>query len=332
MGRGRALSGSRPRVAPLVLAAGVLCTGSSAVFVKIAHLPGPVSAFYRVAFGALGALLWCAVHRPRPLSREVFRWTALGGLLFGGELALWQIALQTTSAANATLLAQIAPVWVGLGAFVFLRERQPWLFWLGLAVALGGVAVVARGSAGAGGGWMARGDAFAFAASFLYAGYLLVTRRVRGVLDSHTFMLVSALVSSAALLPLCLAMHLPLAGFAPHVWGALLALGLFSHFVGYMLITYSLGYFSASAVSSSLLAQPLVTASYAAAFLGEGLRPVQIAGGVVVLAGLAGVQRALSAPPQLASGQPQQPRGADVAVALQPAEVEAAGQPRVGDR
>ena len=160
----------------------------------------------------------------------MFGWTALGGVLFGGELALWQIALQTTSAANATLLAQIAPVWVGLGAFLFLRERQPWLFWGGLAVSLSGVLVVARGSAGGGGAWMSRGDGFAFAASILYAGYLIVTRRVRGVLDAPTFMLVSALVSSVALLPVCVAMGLPLHGFAPQVWGALLALGLFSHF------------------------------------------------------------------------------------------------------
>ncbi len=279
-----------------------MSTAASAIFVKLAHLPGPVSAFYRVFFGFCGTLALCVVHRPRWPRAAALRWTALGGVLFGIELALWQIALQTTPAANATLFAQIAPVWVGLGAFLFLRERQPWLFWCGIAVALGGAAVVARASGG--GAWMSHGDAFAFAASFFYAGYLLVTRRVRGELDSHTFMLVSAGVSSLALWPVCVGMHLPLTGFAPHVWASLLALGLVSHFVGYMLITYALGHFSASAVSATLLTQPLFTATYAAILLGEVPRPAQLAGGALVLAGLAVVQRALSTRERAASAAP----------------------------
>ena len=46
------------RRAPLLLAAGVLRTASSAIFVKFAHMPGPVSAFYRVLFGWLGAFVF----------------------------------------------------------------------------------------------------------------------------------------------------------------------------------------------------------------------------------------------------------------------------------
>ena len=50
-------------------------------------------------------------------------------------LVLWQVAVLVTSAANATLLANLAPVWVGLSAYL-LRERLGLYFWPGLMLAL----------------------------------------------------------------------------------------------------------------------------------------------------------------------------------------------------
>jgi drug/metabolite transporter (DMT)-like permease len=44
------------------------------------------------------------------------------GALFALELALWNSALFMTSAANATLLANRAPIVVGLATFLLFRE------------------------------------------------------------------------------------------------------------------------------------------------------------------------------------------------------------------
>jgi drug/metabolite transporter (DMT)-like permease len=120
----------------------VLCIGLSAIFVKLAGVPGPVSAFYRVFFATLLLAPWWLVRR-RPLpGRRVLLATCLGGVFFAADLALWNSAIMLTDAGVATLLANNAPLWVGLGAWLFFHERLTANFWLGLAVAMIGMVLI----------------------------------------------------------------------------------------------------------------------------------------------------------------------------------------------
>ncbi|MGE5775485.1 MAG: EamA family transporter, partial [Chloroflexota bacterium] len=123
----------------LALAFGVVCIACSAIFVKFAALPGPTSAFYRVLFAAAIAVPWWLWKRPSRPSVNAVILTLAGGVFFAIELVLWQVALLVTSAANATLLVNIAPVWVGLGALLVFREKLGSYFWGGLAVAFVGM-------------------------------------------------------------------------------------------------------------------------------------------------------------------------------------------------
>ena len=67
----------------------------------------------------------------------------------------------------------------------------------------------------------------------------------------------------------------------------LIALALVSHVGGQTLIAYGLGHLSAAFSSVSLLWQPVVAAMIAWVVLQEPLNAAQVAGGVVVLAGIA---------------------------------------------
>jgi drug/metabolite transporter (DMT)-like permease len=66
----------------------------------------------------------------------------LGGALSALDHATWNTAVLYTTAANATLLVNTAPLWVALFAWLVLREHLVGLFWVGLALALGGAAAV----------------------------------------------------------------------------------------------------------------------------------------------------------------------------------------------
>ena len=269
----------------LALAFGILCIGFSAIFVKVAALPGPVSAFYRVLIaGAVVVPWWLTAGRRRPSAHDLGLILA-GGLFFGIDIALWNTSLLLTSAATATLLANNSPLWVGLASFILFRERLSARYWLGLALALGGMM------------WLVGGDAFrhlglnpgnllAVAASVFYAAYLLTAHRARVRVDLPTFMGLSALASIATLLVLNLAMGTTLTGFSSRAWMALLGLGLISQLGGWLAINYALGHLRAAPVSVCLLAQTVVTALVSMPLLGEYLRANQISGGVLVLAGI----------------------------------------------
>lgn len=286
------MSGQPKNLAPayIALAAGVVCIAGSAIFVKVAAVPGSVSAFYRVLFAAAVAVPWCLWRRPAHPSRSAVLLALAGGVFLAIDLVLWQAALLVTSAANATLLANLAPVWVGLGALFLFRERLGSYFWSGLALALAGMALVASGGARrlASAGY---GDALAVVASFFYALYFLVTRRVRAGMDTLTFLALSAASGVVLLLAVCLAVGAPLGGFGTRAWAALAALGLVSHLGGYFAINYALGHLRATSVSVSLLVQPVITALLSIPLLGEFLGAQQIIGGALVLSGVYLVNR-----------------------------------------
>lgn len=274
----------------VALGFGVLCIGLSAIFVKLAAVPGPVSAFYRVFFAVILLTPWWLLRR-RPLpSRRVLLATCFGGLFFAADLVLWNSAIMLTDAGVATLLANNAPIWVGLAAWLFLHERLTANFWLGLAVAMIGMVLIV----GVGGSLLTGsglGNLLAIGASLLYAAYLLTTQRVRAQMDTMTFMMVSMGVGVVLLLPLNLAWGLPLTGFSLNTWAALLALGIVSQLGGWLSINYALGHIQATRVSVTLLAQAVVTTLVAIPVLGEVPAPLQIVGGVMVLGGIYWVYR-----------------------------------------
>jgi drug/metabolite transporter (DMT)-like permease len=271
------------------LALGILCIGLSAIFVKWAAMPGTVSAFYRIAIGSVVLALPFArgVRRGR-VAGGLGLWalTLLAGVFFALDIAVWNTSLQVTSAANATLLGNDAPLVVGLGALLIFRERLRLTYWLGLVVALCGMSLIV--------GWdvlsrspLGAGDLLALLAGVFYGGYLLATQRIRARMDTLSSLWIASLAGTGLLLAFNLTNAQPLWGFTPGAYLALLGLGLISQVAGWLAINYALGHLPAAVVSVTLLGQPVLTAALAVPLLGEALESRQILGGLVALGGIA---------------------------------------------
>jgi drug/metabolite transporter (DMT)-like permease len=278
---------ARPLRAYIALSVGVLCISFTAIFTKWAAVPGPVAAAYRMAIATAVLAI--------PFIRQSRRWTAgarsgvhwgiLGGLWFAMNLGLLNSALLLTSAATATLLDNTAPIWVGVGAMLLFGERLRGRYWAGLGLALLGAAVV-TGFNPTHGFAMNQGDLLAFVGAVFYAGYLLTTQRARRDLDALSYLWLVAAAAAVVLCVASVALRLPLLGYAPRSYLALLAVGLISQIGGWLLISYALGHVTASAAVVILLAQPVVTGLLSIPLLGEPLTARQVAGGLVVLAGI----------------------------------------------
>ena len=242
-----------------------------------------------------GGCLWQRLFSRSPLRVRARRWThkeragvkwgMMGGLWFAINLALLNSALLLTSAANATLLDNTAPIWVGLGALFLFKENLRGKYWIGLALALTGAAVV-TGFNPAAGIRLQAGDALAFTGAFFYAGYLLNTQRARRNLSGLSYAWIIAATAAAALFVISIAMRLPLTGYGLKSYASLLAVGLLSQAGGWLLISYALGYLPASAAVIVLLAQPVVTGLLAVPLLGEHLTANQAIGGALALTGI----------------------------------------------
>ncbi len=271
----------------IALLFGATCIALSPIFVRLSEAGPTATAFWRVALAV--PLLWFFVLlRKHPSRRYAGRpWLLLAaGLAFAGDLGFWHLSIKLTSVANSTLLANLASIFVTLAAWIFLRQRPRALFLAGLAAALAGVTLLVSSSVGFSRTGLA-GDALGVLTAMFYAGYLFSVKglRDRGETTLH-LMAVTSTITAIFLFPAALASGEVLLPHSLYGWAILLGLAWISHAGGQGLIAYALAHLPAAFSSVSLLLQPVMAALFAWVLLSEPVAPLQLAGGLVVLAGI----------------------------------------------
>jgi drug/metabolite transporter (DMT)-like permease len=210
-----------------------------------------------------------------------------GGVFFALDIALWNTSVMHTGAAIASILGNNTPVFVGLLSWLVLRARPRAAFWLGLSLSVAGCLLIMLGPVHAGSAPITLfGNLMALSASVFFAAYLVTTERVRREMDTLTFNTLAIAGSIVTMFAVCELMRLPLTGYPPRAWAAMVALGLVSQLAAYYALVYALGHLPATLTSVGLLGQVPCTALLAWLFLGEPLTMLQIAGGGVVLVGI----------------------------------------------
>lgn len=303
MGRGLA--------AVLVGATGI---GFAPILVRWSEVGPSATAGWRVLLALPLLWLWAGREPPPPaltlLRRRPRRrlWMGAAGLFFAVDLGLWHWSLQFTAVANSTLLLNLAPLFVTLGAALFFRERITPPFLLGLATALGGAALLLSSRVSLEPlHW--RGDALAVGSAVFYAAYLLSVKRLRASLSTARVMAGSGVVMVPLAFLFAVMGGETLAPATGQGWAVLVALAVVSHVGGQVLIAYGLGHLPAAYSSVGLLWQPVVAALAGWALLAEALTLPQVLGGIGVLAGIAIAtrrQRPAAVPPAILDSEETQ--------------------------
>ncbi|MGB3386950.1 MAG: DMT family transporter [Pseudaminobacter sp.] len=276
-------------LAALVL--GGVAIGCSPIFVRLSEVGPMATAFWRVGLAMLPLLVWYGSNaagagtetRPRNLADRLA--LILPGLMLAGDLAAWHIALYKTSVANATLLANMAPIFVTLGGWLIFRTPITRIFLIGLVLALAGVVILRGGPLALGGGNLA-GDAIAIGASVFYAGYILSLGRLRSRFSTLTTLIWTTGSAAVFMAPLALFLESALWPVTLYGWAILLGLAWLTHAGGQGLIIFALAWLPPAFSSLTLLIQPLVAAILAWVLLSEPIGLMQAIGGVIVLAGI----------------------------------------------
>ncbi len=267
---------------------GAVAIATSPLFVRVSET-GPVATAFWRAFLALPLLwTWSAFAQRRRHDPGLDRDRGLllaAGLLFAGDLAFWHWSIMMTSVANATLLANLAPIFVALTAWVLLRKRPSRLFLVGLATALTGMVVLIGGDFKPTSRELL-GDFCGVITAMFYAGYQMTVTRLRERVATSTIMAWSGLVTAAALLPIALLSGEQMLPATALGWLNLVGLALIAQVAGQSLIAYAMAHLPATFSSVGLLFQPVMAALFAWMLLGETMSGLQIAGGVAVLIGI----------------------------------------------
>jgi drug/metabolite transporter (DMT)-like permease len=283
-------------VALFALCGGAVGIAFAPIFVRFSYVGPGATAFWRLTLALPALWLWMILEGQggdpfrRPLSSADYLRLSMAGLFFAGDLAVWHWSIRFTSVANATLLANFAPIFVALGGWLFFAQRVGLTFLLGMSTALFGMTLMVGTS------WHVSvqhlwGDALGLITALFYAGYILSVKRLRGDFSAATIMAWGGAVTSAALLPVALFSGEHLLPSSSLGWRPLIGLALISQVGGQGLIAYALAHLPAAFSSLTLLLEPVMATVFAWLILNETIGPLQALGGVLVLVGIFAARR-----------------------------------------
>lgn len=278
---------NRSLLAYIALGIGILSLSFSAMFVRWADAPGPITAFYRLFFSVFLLLPFFVPRlKTNPSVRSsLVIFPLLAGLFTACDLGLWTASLSFTTASNATLLGNTSPLWVALGTWLIFKRRLSRGFWRGLVIALVGAALI-MGTDFILHPRFGIGDLMALFTGFFYGGYFLFTEKSRATFDPISHIWFVGIGASLTLFFINLVLHNPFSGFNTSTWLVFLATALVSQLIGYMSLAFALGHLPASVVSPTMILQPVVTTLLAIPLLGEIPTIWQGIGGLIALVGI----------------------------------------------
>jgi drug/metabolite transporter (DMT)-like permease len=301
---------SRPGLLPyLVLLGGISVAAAASIAIRLAQgigIPSTTIAAGRLLLATL-ILIPIVLLRGLPELRALSRRDALlgvaSGLFLAVHFAAWISSLAYTSVASSVALVSTNPLWVGLASLLVLRERLVPATWLGIALTIGGSVLIGISDSSGGSGTNPMlGNGLALLGAAAGSGYFLLGRDLRRRISILSYIFLAYGTAALALVALALAtgpgdMALlaetaDFRGLAIPGWVLLLALALGPQLLGHTAFNWSLRYLSATFVTVALLGEPIGSALLALALFGETFQPLQLAGFVLLLAGIAVAARA----------------------------------------
>jgi len=272
-----------PRICLIV---GVISISIFPVLVKWAPVSGLTSAFYRMFIAVIFLLPYVLIkNQLQKPDKSLWVPIFVCGMLFGSDIAIWNLSIHYSNATQATLLTNLSPVWVGIASALFLYDKPGKQFWIGTVVALSGM-VILMGVDTFTQMHFDKGFLMALTSGLLYATYMIVSKRVLNRMKIVSFMVYSMSVSSIYLFILCVLNGESLMNFTPVVWGVLGIQGIICQLLGWLTISYAVQKLDAQRVSLALLSQSVVTGLIAWLFIHEKISLQMIVGGIVILIGI----------------------------------------------
>lgn len=274
---------AKPRIALVI---GIICISIFPILVKLELAPPIISAFYRMAIAAVVLLPFALFSgKLKVPSMKMLLLTVLCGGIFALDVTVWNIAIQQSTATQATLLTNLSPVWVGIGAFFFLKNKPTFNFWIGTVVAIFGMITLV------GFHFFLNLDfnlAFVFAilSGVFYAIYMLVSKFVLYDMEVIPFITISTISSAILLAILSYSFNEPFTGYSNAGWLVFLVQGIVCQLMAWLLLGYATKHMRATRVSVSLLGQAVLTTLLAWMFIGEEVTIQMLVGGIILLFGI----------------------------------------------
>lgn len=274
----------------LILFGGVFALSGSAIFVKIAAAPSAVIAFYRLLIAGLVLLPFLLLSRTcrmefKTLGAKQWQQIISAGFFLALHYVLWFESLNYTSIASSTVIVCLQPLFsLWLERFIGKKKIKSSAL-IGCAIALCGCFIIGFGDFQISGQSLF-GDILAFIAAGIISLYFFVGESVRKNLSAVTYSSLSYLVSAVILAVYIITLNEQFIGYNEQTRFAFLGLAFISTIGGQFVFNLLLKKVPASAVTMSILGEPIGTCILAYLLLNETIALQQFIGIIVIMLGM----------------------------------------------
>lgn len=253
--------------------------------------PGAL-AFGRLLVGSIALTVLVTIRSVRtgtmpvlPKGRSLLIAVAWGAAWFGGYNLALNAAELRLDAGTTALLINVSPLFVVVLAGLLLGEGFPKRLIIGMGIALIGIIAIASAT------WTGRGDAIgvvlALLAASLYAGSVIVQKRLLIHIDALTITWLGCLVGTIACLPfapelITVVSDVPLSSLLGVVY-----LGIFPTAIAFATWGYALARMNTGRLAVSTYLVPPIVVLMSWIMLAETPAVIALIGGAICLAGVA---------------------------------------------
>jgi drug/metabolite transporter (DMT)-like permease len=238
-------SSLRDVLALLAVVAVTAVWGVTFVQVKDAVALYPLFAFLAVRFAiASGVLALPARKRIWSLDREGVGAGIVLGILLAAAYALQTAGLERTTVSSTGFITGLYVVLTPLLALALFRQRMTPLFWVGVVLAVAGLALLSGIDVGDPGG-----DLLVLASALATAFQILLVERYANRYDAVSLTFVEIATAFVGFLLVALALGQLSVPTGWTVWGALLVTGIFASALGYLIQVWAQQRISATRIA-----------------------------------------------------------------------------------
>lgn len=270
----------------LFLLMGIIAVSTASIFIKLCDAPALIIATYRMTLASLMLLPFASYRRAwKGWSKNEIGWLILSGILLAFHFAFWIASLKYTSVASSVVLVTTNPIFVGIGAWLFLKEQMGLNLILGIILSVLGSGLISFGDIALSKEALL-GDGLALLGAIAASGYLLIGRKMRKGQDLLSYIFPVYLASAMVLVIFSLIFQKSFLGYSSSTYLFLFLLAIVPQLIGHTTFNWALKYLPASMVAITILGEPIGSTILAYFILAEGLTLWKILGGISIFAGI----------------------------------------------
>jgi len=272
----------------LVLVVGLVAISFGSIFVKLCTAPSLIIASYRLGIASIFYLALARINNDSIWTN--LQWSQrkvaiISGLFLTLHFTTWITSLKFTSVASSVVLVQSAPIFVGIGSYIFLRERPGRWTIAGILITLSGAIMISAHDF-----TMDRasliGNILAVMGAIGAAGYMIAGRKLRVSVSTKQYVTVVYTICAVLIIVIAILNGQNFVGYPGSEYIYLIAAALLPQIIGHTVFNWALKYFTATTVSVVLLGEPIGASILAYIILRENISLLKIIGGAIIISGV----------------------------------------------